>query len=830
MRIVCIALRLKLVSSPFPMRRILVFLALLVFSLGSPGKVRAQSSDPSDLFLNAYMAVQQGEGLEQSGRAAPALAKYRYAATLLDQIGQKYPNWQPLIVEYRKKRTSESIARLEQQVGNQPPEASGNGGAVVEPDVPMPQKEQSTASLPTEPLPQRTDDAASDIKGRIDQLQNDLRDSRQQLQTVQQQKEKMAAQLGEALKQLVQNRTSVAELKAKLQQLQQALQNNAPGNSADSDAMKKQIAQLQNQLEDAQADREAADTVNSDYARRLSKVRKTVTSVQQERQDAANKLKDLEAKYANASKVTQELADAKAQISKLTQENQFTHAASEEVSKKLADAQKQLAVLGKERDAARKESDDLNKKVSEAQAQIASVSAERDSIAKQRDQALADLAKARDAQKKVDQLMADNATLSRKLGEAEKTIHDFNASAPEKDQQIAALRKEVTDTKDLLASAQKQSAGYQASMANLQKQLDGAKAELVAMQTSGASSEEKKKYTEENELLRGIVVRQLKEQARREQAKKLVLSELQGLQVRSGTLLQEIDYLGQPVVKLTDKEKALFKQPQIEIADTDSAAMEFSVAAPKPEASGNSAKPHASPTSTAASPNSDLASANPSPSAVTQQSGADSGDKTAAGAGNPPQVETSTNPNVPDDLLGAARDAKDQFDRGQYRDAEKTYEQMLTKAPNNVYILSNLGVVDFRQNKMKLAEEKFKKAIAVAPGDSFSHRTLGIVYYQEGKYDQAVTALTAAVAITPKDAIAHNYLGITASQKGWQEAALKELQTAIALDPNYADANFNLAVIYATMQPPNKEMASKYYKRAVGLGAEADTALEQLIK
>ena len=93
-------------------------------------------------------------------------AKYRYAATLLDQIGQKYPNWQPLIVEYRKKRTSESIARLEQQVGNQPPDASGNGGAVVEPDVPMPQKDQSTASLPTEPLPQRTDDAASDIKGR----------------------------------------------------------------------------------------------------------------------------------------------------------------------------------------------------------------------------------------------------------------------------------------------------------------------------------------------------------------------------------------------------------------------------------------------------------------------------------------------------------------------------------------------------------------------------------------------------------------------------------------------------------------------------------------
>jgi tetratricopeptide (TPR) repeat protein len=193
-------------------------------------------------------------------------------------------------------------------------------------------------------------------------------------------------------------------------------------------------------------------------------------------------------------------------------------------------------------------------------------------------------------------------------------------------------------------------------------------------------------------------------------------------------------------------------------------------------------------------------------------------------------VETSTMPNVPQDLMAQAREAKNAFDRGEYRDAEKSYEKMLLHAPNNVYILSNLGVVEFRQNKMKLAEEKFKKAIAVAPDDSFSHRTLGIVYYQQSKYDEAIQSLTKAIAITPKDPISHNYLGIGASAKGWQEAALKELETAIALDPNYADANFNLAVIYATMQPPNKELARKYYKRAVELGAEPDSALEQLVK
>jgi Tfp pilus assembly protein PilF len=59
---------------------------------------------------------------------------------------------------------------------------------------------------------------------------------------------------------------------------------------------------------------------------------------------------------------------------------------------------------------------------------------------------------------------------------------------------------------------------------------------------------------------------------------------------------------------------------------------------------------------------------------------------------------------------------------------------------------------------------------------------------------------------------------------------MKELETAIAIDPSYADAHFNLAVVYAMQEPPNKESARKFYKKALELGAEADTALEGLIK
>jgi Flp pilus assembly protein TadD len=216
-------------------------------------------------------------------------------------------------------------------------------------------------------------------------------------------------------------------------------------------------------------------------------------------------------------------------------------------------------------------------------------------------------------------------------------------------------------------------------------------------------------------------------------------------------------------------------------------------------------------TITAEKPNSDLTASNAPPSQSSYS------------------VPSIFKPNVPDDIVDLARQAKENFDKGKYRSAEKIYQEILTKTPNNLYSLSNLGVVYFRTGKLKAAELTLKKAIALSPKDEFTHTTLGIVFYRQAKFDQALTELTKSLGLNPKSATAHNYLGITASQKGWQEAAEKELLEAISDNPNYADAHFNLAVIYATSSPPSKEQAKRHYAMATSLGAETDPALEKLL-
>ncbi len=188
---------------------------------------------------------------------------------------------------------------------------------------------------------------------------------------------------------------------------------------------------------------------------------------------------------------------------------------------------------------------------------------------------------------------------------------------------------------------------------------------------------------------------------------------------------------------------------------------------------------------------------------------------------NPPQTSSDYTvpaifkPNVPPDVVDLAWQAKQNFDKGKYRTAEKIYQEILTKTPNNLYSLSNLGVVYFRSGKLKAAELTLKKAVTLSPNDEFTHTTLGIVYYRQAKFDNALTELTKSLGLNPKKLQPRTIISESRrARKGWQEAAEKELLEAIKENPNYADAHFNLAVIYATSSPPSREQAKQHYTMA----------------
>ncbi len=101
-------------SSLAPGYRRIAFGATLIawFCLGFSPALKATAPDPSDLFLKAYQEFQNGELLEKKSAPDQALAKYRYTASLLSQIQKTNPDWQPVVVSYRLRKTRENIGRL----------------------------------------------------------------------------------------------------------------------------------------------------------------------------------------------------------------------------------------------------------------------------------------------------------------------------------------------------------------------------------------------------------------------------------------------------------------------------------------------------------------------------------------------------------------------------------------------------------------------------------------------------------------------------------------------------------------------------------------------
>lgn len=176
-----------------------------------------------------------------------------------------------------------------------------------------------------------------------------------------------------------------------------------------------------------------------------------------------------------------------------------------------------------------------------------------------------------------------------------------------------------------------------------------------------------------------------------------------------------------------------------------------------------------------------------------------------------------------------ADDGFQAFANGDLLRARSDFLGVLKLMPDNPVALANLGALELREQDFAQSEKYLKHALRVQPEAAGVWLTLGELNYQLGKWDAAVAALTQAVLYDPKNPVAHQYLGIAISRKGWLIGAEQELRTAIELKPDYAEAQYNLALVYLQRKPPDIELAKVHYQRALELGAKRDLAVEKFL-
>lgn len=170
------------------------------------------------------------------------------------------------------------------------------------------------------------------------------------------------------------------------------------------------------------------------------------------------------------------------------------------------------------------------------------------------------------------------------------------------------------------------------------------------------------------------------------------------------------------------------------------------------------------------------------------------------------------------------------FEARRYPEAERTLTEMLRTDTGNVMIMGSLATTQIQQRRFTEAEATLSRALRVDPTSPDILKLFGKLSYDQKKFDAALDYFSRSAQLDPRDPETLNYLGITLAEKGQRRAAETSVRRAIEVFPAYDEAHYNLAVIYASQDPPFAELARWHYQKAISLGYRANPELQKKIE
>lgn len=716
----------------------LVFLPLVLTALILPAPLRA--ADPADMFLRAYQEFQAGERSEREGRLRDALDRYATAVKSLENIQRMDPDWQKMVVDYRMRKARESLERLRASVSETQIEAIEIEDPLptgeFEIDIPEPMvTTRPPASAARQPQ------AAPATSAEASQLQAQLAQARREMEKLQRHLEKTRGELTGAQAEIDRTKTVLVETRSRLAQTEVALENV----SAERDELKsratappdKRLEELATRITELEANNAFLTDENSRLSGKLDRAasvieesKKSLAATDKDRLAVAKERDRAEARL-------KKIKDNDAELAKLRQERKDLE---KQFAAEKSDLEKKFA----------KEKSDLEKQLAAQQPRLdllARLEEENKDLAQRLDKAEAEL-------KEAEKIKADHARL-------------------------VGLQEEITLLQDRLIAAREELRLRDENIQKLFTQLDEATGEAARLRLDPQPTEEQKRLAAENELLKNIVLRQLKEQTERSQAVGQLEQELQKLHVKSDSLSNQLAQLSKPPTPLSESEMILFREPVIHISKPEDADMGASLVVAK-----------------------------------------------TADRDTPIVVPEGVDA-LPEEARRKVAEAHKFVQSRRFTDAEKLFIELSSEFPNNNFILSNLAVTQIQAGKLSAALVALEKSLRLAPGDIYASVNLANVLARQERYDEAIEILKEVLKNDPKNAVANNYLAIALGKKGNYAEAEEFFQRSILLDGSYSNAHFNLAVMYANTEPPSLRLARKHYEIAKSLGAEPDPVMER---
>ncbi len=183
-------------------------------------------------------------------------------------------------------------------------------------------------------------------------------------------------------------------------------------------------------------------------------------------------------------------------------------------------------------------------------------------------------------------------------------------------------------------------------------------------------------------------------------------------------------------------------------------------------------------------------------------------------------------PMIPKAELISCKKASSAFNSARYQEARSIYKALYEKDSSSLYLLSNLGSVEYLCGNFEDSINHLEKAIELAPYDGYSYGTLAIVKSQGGRSEEAIDDAIVSIALSPEIAESYLGLGIILYDRGWHVESKKSLEEGLTKNPNSGDLHRALAKTLKALGEGEGEKCQYHYKRSVQLGVKKDKSFE----
>ena len=151
--------------------------------------------------------------------------------------------------------------------------------------------------------------------------------------------------------------------------------------------------------------------------------------------------------------------------------------------------------------------------------------------------------------------------------------------------------------------------------------------------------------------------------------------------------------------------------------------------------------------------------------------------------------------------------------KGELKQAENLYKQILSKTPDNPDAIHLLGMLAYQSHQYDKAVQMLSRAASLRPDAFIFHGNLGIALLALGRIQDAIHAYETAVSLKPDFAEAHYNLGMALCRQKQFVRAEQSLNRALELTPQNAQIHNGLGLLLAETQ--RTQAAAQRFQNAV---------------